>query len=339
MDLKDPGKVAQRVIDTVAQPFRVDRHELFITASMGISIFPHNGDDSDTLLKNADVAMYKAKDLGKNTYQFYTQSMNETAYERLMIEGGLRTALQQEEFLLHYQPQVELLSGRVTGVEALVRWQHKKRGMIPPVDFIPIAEENGLIVPIGEWVLLTACSQHLAWQQKGVGHFRVAVNLSSYQFRQKTLVETVSNAMKHYGLEAGCIELELTESMVMQNAQEAVTTMGKLKDMGIALTMDDFGTGYSSLSYLKRFPLDSLKIDASFVRDITTDPNDAAITRTIIAMAHNLNLTVVAEGVETEEQLEFLRENGCDTVQGYLMSRPLPAEAFAVFASQWPSRS
>jgi diguanylate cyclase (GGDEF)-like protein/PAS domain S-box-containing protein len=335
-DVKYVGRIAQRIVEIMAQPFTLDQHELFITTSMGITIFPYDGDDPDTLLKNADVAMYNAKDQGKNTFRFYTQSMNETAYERLSIETNLRTALLREEFLLHYQPQIEVRSGCMVGAEALVRWQSEERGLVQPGNFIPIAEENGLIVPIGEWVLRTACSQYTAWRASGLGPFRMAVNLSGYQFRQKNLVEIVSRAMTDFGVEPASLELELTESMIMQDAPDAIITMGKLKDMGIALTIDDFGTGYSSLSHLKRFPLDSLKIDASFVRDIATNPDDAAITKTIIAMAHNLGLVVVAEGVETEQQLEFLRVNGCDIVQGFLVGRPMPAEEFTEFAERAP---
>jgi diguanylate cyclase (GGDEF)-like protein/PAS domain S-box-containing protein len=325
---QDASMVARRILKELARPFTLAGHEVFVTASIGIALYPLDGTDTDNLLKNADVAMYHAKNQGRNNYQFYTKSMNETALQRLDLENDLRKALDRGEFLLYYQPTVDIQTRTIYGAEALIRWKHSKKGIISPGDFIPLAEETGLIVPIGEWVLRTACSQNRAWQNAGNKPFRVAVNLSGRQFDQEGLIEVVTNALHDSGLDPQYLELEITESTIMKNPEKAATTLRKLKDMGICLSIDDFGTGYSSLGNLRKFPLDTLKIDRSFVKNITTDDDDAAITTAIIAMSHSLKLGVIAEGVESEDQQSFLHELRCDVAQGYLFSRPIPAEEF-----------
>jgi len=324
--VQDAAKVARRILEALSLPFMLEGHEVFITVSIGIALYPFDGEDVDTLLENADTAMYHAKDQGKNNYQFYTQSMNATAFERFALENSLHTALDRQQFLLYYQPQLDIQTGKIVGMEALIRWQHPDMGLIAPAAFIPLAEETNLIVPIGEWVLLTACAQNKAWQVAGFPPMRVTVNLSGNQFRQKNLAETIDKVLYNTGLDPQYLELELTESIIMQGEETTITMLNKLKAMGIRLSIDDFGTGYSSLSYLKRFPLDTIKVDRSFVRDITTDPDDAAITVAIIALGHSLNLKVIAEGVETEKQLAFLSKQKCDEMQGYLFSPPVPAE-------------
>ncbi|MBZ0097091.1 MAG: EAL domain-containing protein, partial [Sulfuricella sp.] len=312
----------------MSAPFDIDGRELHITCSIGIASYPKDGEDNQTLLKNADAAMYRAKDLGRNNAQYYAAEMNVRAMERLMLENSLYHALERNEFLLHYQPQVDLRTGEITGMEALVRWQHPELGLVSPARFIPVAEDSGLIVPLGEWVLRTACAQNKAWQRAGLKPISVAVNLSARQFRQPNLVEMVAGILRETELDPAHLDLEVTESLVMQNVEATIATLGRLKAMGVKLSIDDFGTGYSSLNYLKRFPIHTLKIDQSFVRDVTTDPSDAAIAKTIIAMAHELGLTVIAEGVETEEQKSFLRLRRCDEMQGYFFSRPVPAAEF-----------
>jgi EAL domain-containing protein (putative c-di-GMP-specific phosphodiesterase class I) len=303
---------------------------------MGISIYHNDGEDAYTLIKNADIAMYAAKEEGRNSYQLFTSSMNDTIAKRLMLENKLRKALVNEEFLLHYQPQVDSISGEVNGVEALVRWQDPKEGLIPPGEFIPVAEDTGLIVPIGEWVLREACKQNKMWQDKGLKHIAMAVNISMLQFRQKEFVDTVSRALKETGLDPKYLELELTESIVMEDIEATIKTLHELKAKGIRLSIDDFGTGYSSLSYLKRMPIDMLKIDRSFVMDITVDANDAAIARATIQLAQSMDLEVIAEGVETREQLELLCNLQCNKIQGYLFSKPLPShEIKGVLIKEW----
>ncbi|MHB8535597.1 MAG: EAL domain-containing protein [Sulfuricaulis sp.] len=321
----DVAPIAQKFLETLARPLTVDGHEFFITASIGIGLYPNDGTDSQTLMKNADTAMYRAKQQGGNTCQFYQAEMNAHALKRLELETDLRRALERQEFVLHYQPQIDLKSGSVIGSEALIRWQHPERGLVPPMEFIPLLEETGLIVPVGEWVLRAACAQYHAWRAAGLPPSRVAVNVSSRQFNGGGLVETVGRVMQDSGMEPGVLELEITESVIMKNPQAVVETLQTLSSMGVRLAIDDFGTGYSSLSYLKRFPIDILKIDQTFVRDITTDPDDAAIVSAIITMAHSLDIQTVAEGVETREQLEFLRAQGCDFMQGYYFSRARPA--------------
>jgi diguanylate cyclase (GGDEF)-like protein len=323
---EDAAFVAQKILITLAEPFLLNHQELHITSSIGISLYPNDGGDTQTLIKNADIAMYRAKDLGKNNYQFYTADMNSRALETINLENALRHALERNELLLHYQPQIDIRTGRIVGVEALVRWQHPEFGLVSPVKFIPIAEETNLIIPIGEWVLRTACEQGVRWREQGLPVWRMAVNLSARQFRHQDLLQPIRRILQETGFDPHHLELEITESLIMQGAGKTIAILEALDEMGIRLSLDDFGTGYSSLSYLKRFPIDTVKIDRSFVRDIHTDPNDAAITSAIIAMAHSLRLSVIAEGVETEEQLAFLRERNCNEYQGYYFSKPLPAE-------------
>lgn len=327
---EDATVVARKILKVIAEPFTIEGHELHVTGSIGIALHPKDGEDSQTLLKNADAALYRAKDMGRNNTQFYAAEMNVKAMERLMLENGLRHALERNEFVVHYQPRVGMRSGEITGMEALVRWQHPELGLISPVRFIPVAEETGLIVPLGEWVLRTACEQNKAWQRAGLKPVCVAVNLSARQFKHQDLVQVVADILKETGIDPGYLELEMTESLIMQNVEETIATLTRLKAIGVRLAIDDFGTGYSSLSYLKRFPIDMLKIDQSFVRNITTDPDDAVIAKTIISMAHDMQLNVIAEGVETEGQKSFLRLRHCDEMQGYLFSRPVPAGEFEV---------
>ena len=325
---EDAAKVARKIQDAVCRPYQIGEHELIVSCSTGISLYPKDGSDAQVLLKNADVAMYRAKQRGRNNFQFYTCELNDIVLARLTMEKHLRRALERDELLVHYQPKVDLASGRITGMEALVRWQSPELGFISPASFIPLAEETGLIVAIGEWVLRTACAQNKAWQEGGLPPMVVAVNLSPRQFRQEGLAETVRRIAEETGLAARYIELEIVESLLMDDVDGAVAMLDALKELGVQLTMDDFGTGYSSLSYLKRFPFDKMKIDQSFVRDITRDPGSAAIVRTVISLAHTLNLRVVAEGVETEGQLAYLRGLACDEMQGFYFSRPVPAEEF-----------
>ncbi len=324
-DEKLAPALVQRIMDAVAQPVAIDGYEFVMGSSVGIAVGPSDGHDPESLLKHAGIAMYRAKEIGRNNFQFYTAAMNEKALERLRIEGDLRNALERDEFVLHYQPQVDLHTGRIVGMEALLRWQHPVFGMVQPARFIQLAEEMGLIVPIGLWVVRTACCQSIAWQQIGLGQMRIAVNLSARQFYQQDLVDSIVQILGETGLAPHLLELELTESMMMNDVEQAVDILRSLKAIGVHLSIDDFGTGYSSLSYLKRFPIDLLKIDQSFVRDITVDPDDAVIVLSIISLAHSLRLTVIAEGVETEAQLAYLRRHGCDCMQGYYFSHPLSA--------------
>jgi len=326
--VEDIMQVAEKLLASIAEPLYVGTHEIHITASIGITVFPFDDNDVDSLLRNADTAMYRAKELGKNNFQFYTAEMNAAMCERMEIERGLRRALQEGQFVLHYQPQYHIASGKIVGVEALIRWQHPQQGMIPPAKFIPVAEESGLIVPIGEWVLRTACSQIKRWREAGVPHLKVAVNLSARQFNQSNLLSMIQGILAETGIDprSGALELELTESMVMRNVEASVATLVRLHEMGLQLSIDDFGTGYSSLSYLRRFTINTLKIDQSFVRNITVDPDDAALASIIVTLGHSLKLNVIAEGVETAEQLHLLQAMGCDEVQGFYLSKPLPPE-------------
>ena len=316
----------QKIQETMAQPVLIGGHKLMISGSMGLATYPVDGTDTETLLRNADAAMYRAKELGRNGYQFYTSEMNSKIQERLALQDGLRHAIAHGEFRLLYQPQVDLHSGQIIGVEALIRWQHPELGMVSPVRFIPLAEESGLIVPIGDWVIHTACRQNKAWQEAGMPPITMSVNISARQFMDKKLVGSVAQALQTSGLDAKYLELELTETMIMQNQQQAIATMQELQATGVQLSIDDFGTGYSSLSALKSFPICRLKIDQSFVRDIPGDESDKAIATAVISLGHRLNLKVIAEGVETEAQQSFLRDNGCDEMQGYLFSKPVPPE-------------
>ena len=336
--LEDIAKVAQRILDALKPSFYCDGQELHTTASVGIALYPNDSKDAEALMKNADTAMYRAKELGRNNYQFYNPSMNATAFQRLSLENNLRRALQGKELTLHYQPQLNLQTGQITGAEALIRWNHPELGSISPTRFIPIAEESGLIVPVGEWVLATAIAQNKSWQESGFSPIRIAVNLSPLHFKHKDLGATIAQVLRETKLDPKYLELEVTESVIMQSsdadADAVVATMLKLKEMGVHVSIDDFGTGYSSLSYLKRFPVDTVKIDQSFIRDITTNPDDAAIAKAIISIAHSLGLRVIAEGVETEGQLNFLRSEKCDEVQGFFFSEGLPADAFAEFVRE-----
>ncbi|MDL2357288.1 MAG: EAL domain-containing protein, partial [Pseudomonadota bacterium] len=326
--------IVQRLMASVAQPVMLGSKEFFVTCSIGVAVYPTDGAPPESLIEHADIAMYRAKKLGRNNFQFYTPAMNEEAMERVRIESALRNALERAQFVLHYQPQVDLASGEIVGMEALIRWQHPELGMVAPSRFIGVAEETGLIVPIGAWVMRTACQQAQAWQQAGLGRLRVAVNLSARQFGAADLVAEIGAVLAETGLAPDCLEIELTESLFMSDVALAVDLLHRMKALGVNLSIDDFGTGYSSLSYLSRFPIDVLKIDRSFVAEITRDSNDAAIVASIIALAHNLKLAVIAEGVETAAQLDYLRRHGCDQIQGYFFSRPLAADDFAQLLRQ-----
>lgn len=321
-------EIVQRVMNSVAQPVMLGTKEFFVTCSIGVAVYPSESTGADTLIEHADIAMYRAKKLGRNNFQFYTPAMNEESLERVRIESALRNAVERDEFVLYYQPQVDIKTGKVCGMEALIRWQHPELGMVPPSRFIGIAEETGMIVAIGAWVLRTACAQNKAWQDAGFDKLRVAVNLSARQFGAADLIENLASVLRDTALEPKYLEIELTESLFMSDITPAVDLLHRMKALGVNLSIDDFGTGYSSLSYLSRFPIDVLKIDRSFVADITRDANDEAIVTSIIALAHNLKLAVIAEGVETQEQLDYLRRHGCDEMQGYYFSKPLAADAF-----------
>jgi len=327
--IDDVTKVVHKVLGRLSPAITIGGRELFVTPSIGITLFPFDDRTSDELLRNADSAMFDAKEQGGNTFRFYTAEMNARTERRLTLETGLRHALERGEFLLHYQPQVDLVSGEIVGAEALIRWQHPDWGLVSPAEFIPLAEETGLILPIGEWVLAEACMQARRWRDAGHAELRIAVNLSGRQLAQKNLVEIVGATLTRCNVVRGMLELEITESLLMQDLERIAGTLEALVALGVTVSMDDFGTGYSSLSYLKRLPIDVLKIDQSFVRDISSDPDDAAIVQAIIAMAHSLGIKVIAEGVETAEQLAFLLQHRCDGMQGYYFSRPVPPEQFA----------
>ncbi len=320
--LRDATPVAESLLENLCQPYRVQGHEVFISASIGIGLFPDDGDDCTTLLRNAEAAMYQAKEQGRNTYRYYTRALTAAAVERFSLETSLRRALEREEFVLHYQPQVDLKSGQVVAVEALIRWRHPQRGLVPPNQFIHLAEECGLILPIDEWVLHTACRHSQTWRQAGL-NLGAAVNVSGAQLVGDRLLRLVRRVLNDTGMDPRCLELEISENFLMRHVQDTISSLGNLRDLGITLAIDDFGTGYSSLSYLKRLPVDKLKIDQSFVRDIPVDGNDAAIARAVIALGRSLQLTVIAEGVETAAQWEFMCEAGCDQVQGFWCGRPI----------------
>jgi diguanylate cyclase (GGDEF)-like protein len=328
--VQDVMSVVQEILQVLNVPFHLDQHELFLTASIGISFYPDDGEEIGQLITNADIAMHRAKKQGRNTSQLHTPAMNQQAAERLLLENHLHKAIERQEFLVYYQPKIDLFTGKLVGMEALVRWNHSIWGLVSPAKFIPIAEDSGLIGPIGEWVLRTACAQTKRWQEEGLTPVRIAVNLSAHQVEQSNLVETVQRILEETGLEPRYLELELTESILMQNTESVNETLHRLRDMGISIAIDDFGTGYSSLSYLHSFPITCLKIDQSFVRRIegSGDRTDGVIAKAVIALAHNLDLEVVAEGVEDKHQMEFLREEGCSFAQGFLFSKPLPSEEF-----------
>jgi diguanylate cyclase (GGDEF)-like protein/PAS domain S-box-containing protein len=320
------SETVQKIQAMIAEPVRLEGHDLRVSSSLGVATYPDDGIDVDTLLANADAAMYRAKELGRDNFQFYTPELNTKVHEKFLLQEELRNALARSEFVLHYQPQVDLRSGRVFAVEALIRWNHPKLGMVPPIKFIPMAEETGLIVPIGDWVLHEACRQNKAWQDAGLAPMVVSVNVSARQFKEMNLINRVVSALKDSGLEARYLELELTESLIMQDVELAVATMKDLQGVGVQLSIDDFGTGYSSLSALKTFPVTRLKIDKSFVDGLLADESDRAVAGAVISLGQKLNMRVIAEGVETDAQAAFLRNINCDEMQGYLFSKPLPAQ-------------
>jgi len=331
--VEDVTLVAEKLLNSLKRSFRIDQNEVFITGSIGISLYPDDGEDADTLLKNADSAMYRAKERRSN-FILYSPHLHTDTYPRLEMETNLRHALEREELLLYYQPQIDLATGKMIGMEALIRWKRPGSGLVSPAEFIPLAEETGLIIPIGEWIIRTACAQNKAWQEKGLPPRLVWVNLSALQFQQKELIETLARALQETGLNPEYIGLELTESILMKDTETAITTLHEMKAIGVHLALDDFGTGYSSLSYLRHFPLDVLKIDQTFVSDLPDSPDASAIAATIITLAHNLKLKVTAEGVETEKQLAFLQAHQCDEAQGYLFSRPIPAEEMTTLLTE-----
>ena len=328
-ETKQVDAVARKILSALVEPLSMQGQECRVTASIGICMYPADAQDEKALMKNADIAMYRAKEDGKNTYKFYSEETNVHTFERMALETSLRRGLERNEFFLHYQAKLDLRTGHITGVEALIRWQHPELGMVPPMQFIPLAEETGLIVPIGKWVLNTACAQNVAWQGDGLPPLCMAVNLSARQFADENLLEDIAAALKSSGLRPELLELELTESMVIQNTERAGRILAAIKKMGVRLAIDDFGVGYSSLTHLKRFPIDTLKVDRSFIRDLPQDLEDKAICEAIIAMGKSLNLTVVAEGVETLEQQTFLQDHNCDEMQGFLFSKPIPSDQFA----------
>jgi diguanylate cyclase (GGDEF)-like protein/PAS domain S-box-containing protein len=323
------GISAAKLLAALTLPYHIGQHDVIVPVSIGVSIYPDDGDTAEALINNADTAMYHAKENGRNNYQFFKQEMNIRASERQFIEAGLRVALERNELSLHYQPKIDLGTGAITGVEALLRWKHPERGFIPPAQFIPIAEDTGLILPIGQWVLRHACKQSREWLDAGFPPMPMAVNISAVEFRSKDFVESVRAALSESRLDAHCLELELTESVLMKHAESTVAMLKALKAIGVQLTVDDFGTGYSSLSYLRQFPVDSLKVDQSFVHEISSQRDDAAIVRAVISMGNSLKKRVIAEGVETREQMDFLTAEGCEEAQGYYFNRPMVANQFA----------
>jgi diguanylate cyclase (GGDEF)-like protein/PAS domain S-box-containing protein len=326
---QDAAVCAEKILAAVSEPHQIDEQQIHVTASIGIVIFPDDGSDSEVLLKNADFAMYQAKNSGRNNYRFYESELNSAATERQSLENSLRHAIERHEFELHYQPKIRLETGRISAVEALLRWRHPQLGLIPPAQFIAIAEESGLIVPIGQWVLREGCRQATLWRGSGLRSIRLAVNVSAVELRSKYFAASVQKILDDTGFDPRSLELELTETFLMQDSKSTVAVLRKIKDMGIQLALDDFGTGYSSLSYMRRFPIDTLKVDQSFIRDLTTDADDASIVDAVISMGKSLHMRVVAEGVETLEQLRFLERHLCPEAQGYYFSRPVAADAFA----------
>ncbi len=326
---EDVSLLAEKIMTSLALPFHLRDHELFVTTSLGGCMYPEDDRDTESMMKKADIAMYHAKALGRNNFQFYDNLMDQNASRRFIISNSLRKGLERQEFRLYYQPKVDVTSGRIVAMEALVRWDHPELGILSPLEFIQLAEENGLIVPLGGWVLREACRQNVQWHNEGITDLRVAVNLSGYQLQHKSLLATIRNTIDETGINPDNLEFEITESVIMQNPDFAVNILSSITDLGIHISIDDFGTGYSSLAHLKRFSVNTLKIDKSFVRDVNLNSTDAAIATAIIAMGNSLNLNVIAEGVETQAEYDFLKENNCDQVQGFLFSRPLPSEEFA----------
>ena len=334
----DVALVAQRLVGTLSEPVGIEGTEIFVGGSVGVAVFPQDGADTDTLMMNADTAMYRAKAAGRGGVQFYDKSMNACALDSLHMESRLRRAIERNEFVLHYQPRVDVLSGRIVGAEALIRWQHPQRGLLPPADFIPLVENAGLVIPIGEWVIDAVCAQSAAWIAQGMEPLPLAVNLASTHLRERGLPRLVECALQRHGVPASCLEIEVTESILLAEPELSVRIAQQLANMGVHLSIDDFGTGYSSMTYLKRLPIAALKIDRSFVRDLDTDPDDAAIVTAIVALAHSLKLKVVAEGVETPQQLAFLQSLRCDEYQGFLTSRAVPPAEFMRLLARHPLR-
>lgn len=328
-DVQDAGLVARRLLDVISEPYILKGHSVITTSSIGIALYPFDGEDAKNLLKHADLAMYHAKEMGKNNFRYYTESMKTSAFARLKMEGELNIALQSDQFSIHYQASLDVRSRKIIGSEALIRWQHPEKALISPSGFIPTAEDTGQIVSIDEWVLQRACLHNKAWQKSGSEPIVVAVNLSTAHFENQKLIEMVKQALHDAELDPRYLQLEITESKIMKNPVTAIASLNKLKSMGIRIALDDLGTGHSSLSYLRQIPLDYVKIDRSFVGNIETSPYDATIIKSIIALAHSLNFKVIAEGVETEQQLTFLRRHDCDEMQGYLFSKPMPAGEFS----------
>ncbi len=335
-DRQDVSSLSDKLLRELLLPFQIKNHELFVTLSAGLCVYPDDESDVDMMLQKADIAMYHAKALGRNNYKYYNSGMDQNVSRRFTIANSLRRGLDRHEFRLYYQPKVDVVSSRIVAMEALVRWQHPELGMLSPTEFIQLAEENGLIMELGEWVLREACRQNTLWRFAGMDGLRVAVNLSGYQLQHSKLMDLIREVLKDSGMSGDCLEFEITESVIMQNPEYAIAIINEITAMGIHISIDDFGTGYSSLSHLKKFTVNTLKIDKSFVKDVQNNATDAAIASAIIAMGNSLNLKVIAEGVETEQQMEFLKENNCHQVQGFLISRPLPAdEAFAVLVENW----
>jgi diguanylate cyclase (GGDEF)-like protein/PAS domain S-box-containing protein len=334
---QDAGVIAQKILNALKTPHRIDQHDLHLTVSIGIASYPDDGTEAEALMKNADLAMYHAKANGRDNYQFFQSEMNVRAIERHSVENGIRQALARQEFVLYYQPKMNLLTNAIVGVEALIRWRHPQRGLVPPAQFIPVAEECGLIVPIGLWVIGEACRQTRAWQDAGLVPIRIAINISAVELRDKDFVANVRSILTATGLEPRYVEFELTETFLLQDSNSTSVVLQAIKDLGVGLALDDFGTGYSSLSYVNRYPIDTLKIDRSFVRDITTDASDASIVSAVISMGESLHMRVVAEGVETPEQLAFLKRQSCPEAQGYYFNQPVAAQAFSRLLGHVPN--
>jgi diguanylate cyclase (GGDEF)-like protein len=332
----EAGAMADQILNVLNDPIRIGEHRVYATASIGIAVYPFDGQEASTLLKNADAAMYHAKQHGKNGFQYYMGSMNVAAATRLELESELYRAIELNQLVVHYQPQTDVKTGALTGAEALIRWQHPQRGLMMPGDFIHIAEESGLIVPIGDWVIRAACAQLRTWRQRGLGLRRISVNVSPRQFQQSSFIDSVRNALDLYDIGRGMLDFEITETSLMSNEEDTDKRLESLRSIGVGLSIDDFGTGFSSLTYLKRFPVESLKIDQSFIRDVPDNPHNAAIVRAIIALAQSMNLNVIAEGVETRRHWQFLVDSDCREMQGYLISRPVSVEAFENFVMQLP---